>query len=616
MARSEQEYTRQVLLICALLVAMTLVLYWPVLSFDFVNLDDDVYVTHNRHVQSGPSWEGIKWTLTNLEAGFWQPLVWLSHMLDCRLYGLNAGGHHSTSVLIHCASTVLLFLVLRGMTGVLWGSALVAALFAIHPLHVESVAWVSERKGILSGFFWILTMGAYSHYVRRPMFWRYLLVLCSFVLGLLSKPTIVTLPFALLLLDYWPLRRFETTRTVLDRLWMHAPMPARAPSIVLVAEKCPLIVLSVIAGAITWMAEQNVGAVQNTVSYPLGVRLANALVSYALYVRKMVWPADLAVFYPHFGMPPLWQVLACAVVLIAVTVCAWCLRKQAPYVMVGWFWYLGTLVPVIGLVQIGSHALADRYTYIPLVGLFIALAWGMKGIVAQWPDLKRSTLSIALVVMAVLLFSARAQVGTWENSVTLFDQALTVTGKNPLALNNMGAYYLDRHDCKTAVPYFIKAIKMKKDYAYPYRNLGVCAARANDQEGALYYFRQAILLDPRFIMARIDRGHYLMQVDRLEEAMEDFRQVLRINPDDEAAHTNLGAIFHRQIQFGEAEWHLSEALRVNPDNAEALNNLGVLRTAQGRADDAIVQFRKALALAPQNPVIDNNLKQALAMTVK
>ena len=606
----EHESKRKALLIGSLLAVLVLALYWPVQSFDFVNLDDDVYVTHNRQVQGGLSPEGIVWSFSNVEAGFWQPLIWLSHMFDCQLYGLNAGGHHWTNVLIHLASTLLLFIVMSAMTRALYGSAFVAALFAIHPLHVESVAWVSERKDVLSGFFWILTMGAYVQYVRHPNFRRYLLVLGSFLLGLLSKPTLVTLPFALLLLDYWPLRRFEKARTCFDRLWADAPAYARMPGMTLVFEKGPLIALSVIAGALAWIAEEHVGAVQNTISYPVDVRLANAVLSYVLYITKTIWPADLAAFYPHLGMPPLWQSLASAALLIAVTGIVLRFRRQAPFMLVGWFWYLGTLFPVIGLVQIGSHALADRYTYIPLVGLFIALVWGMKELAIKRPDSKINITVLSLVTITALLLAARAQVATWENSLTLFERALAVTERNPLAHNNIGAFYLERNECQKAVPYFLKAIEMRKDYAYPYGNLGVCAARRNDTEQALDFFRQAILLNPRFTKAMIDRGLYLTQLGRLEEATESFQEVLRINPDYESAHVNLSSIFNRKNRLAEAEWHLNEALRINRGSAEAHNNLGILRTAQGRIEDAIACFLKARELAPGNAVIEENLRIA------
>ncbi len=607
---SKEKRLYRAVLIGFVLALTTLALYWPVQSFDFVNYDDEVYVTNNRHVQGGLSPEGLKWSFTNFDAGFWQPPVWLSHMLDCQLYGMHAGGHHWTSVLIHTASALLLFFVLSLMTQSPWASALVAALFAVHPLHVESVAWVAERKDVLCGFFWILTMGAYARYVKVPTLRRYLLVLGSFVLGLLSKPMIVTLPFVLLLFDYWPLRRFTEAETAFDRWCARAPSSMRVPGVRLVAEKMPLVVLSVATGVITYVAEHNVGAVKSMASYPLGVRLANAIVSYALYIWKMIWPVDLAVLYPHSGMPPLGLVLASAVLLVAVTGFALHVRTRAPYLAVGWFWYLGTLAPVIGLVQIGSHAMADRYTYIPLLGLFMALAWGAKEIVARRPGWKIGIIGLSVLFITVLLFPARAQIETWQNSVILFEHALTVIKDNPVARFNIGAHYLQRNECTKAVPHFLDAIEMKKDFALAFHCLGVCDSRGGYAAGALHYFGQAILIDPQFKMPRIDRGLLLMQQGRLEEAVEDFRQVLRIDPAHETAHANLGLIFLQQGKLGDAETHLIEALRVNQRSGEAHNNLGIVRTAQGRTEDAIASFLNARELMPGNADIETNLRIA------
>jgi len=608
--QSKKKRSYRAVLIGFLLAVMTLALYWPVQTFDFVNYDDEVYVTNNSQVQGGLSLEGIRWSFANLDAGFWQPPVWLSHMLDCQLYGMHAGGHHWTSVLIHTAGALLLFFVLSLMTHSPWASALVAALFAVHPLHVESVAWIAERKDVLCGFFWILTMGAYAHYVNVPTLRRYLVVLGSFVPGLLSKPMVVTLPLVLLLLDYWPLRRFTGAQTAFDRWCACGPAPMRTPGARLVAEKAPLVVLSAAVGALTYVAEHHVGAVQSMASYSFGVRLANATVSYALYIRKMIWPVDLAVYYPHFGMPPLWLVMASAVLLVAVTGVALHLRTRAPYLAVGWFWYLGTLVPVIGLVQIGTHAMADRYTYIPLLGLFIALVWGAKGIVAKRPDLKISIIGLSVLSIAILLFPARAQIETWQNSVTLFENAITVTKVNPVARFNIGAHYLGRNDCTKAVPHFLDAIEMKKDFALAFHCLGVCDSRNGNAAGALHYFEQAILIDPRWKMPRIDRGLLLMQQGRLDEAQDDFQQVLRMDPAHEAAHNNMGMLLIRQGKHGEAEARFSDVLRINPRNAEAHNNLGIVRTAQGKTEDAIASFLKARELMPGNAAIETNLRIA------
>ena len=382
---SDEKHLRLTLLIGLLLAAVTLTLYWPVQHFEFVNFDDGLYVTGNRHVQGGLSMEGLTWAFTSFHAGNWHPLTWISHMADFEAYQLNAGGHHWTNVLIHTVSTVLLFLVLSSMTGVLWCSALVAALFAIHPLHVESVAWVSERKDVLSGFFWILTMGAYTHYVRHPTIGRYLIVFGSFVLGILSKPMMVTLPFVLLLLDYWPLGRFSGVNTAFDKWLWQGTESGKVAVLRLALEKFPFLITVIASCIITIYAQRSTHSLASLGNNPIEVRFANALVSYAGYIQDMLWPVNLAVLYPHVGMPPSWMIVTALMLLVSISYIAIRKAPELPFLLVGWLWYLGTLVPVIGLVQVGSQSMADRYTYIPLVGLFIALAWGAERVIAGWP---------------------------------------------------------------------------------------------------------------------------------------------------------------------------------------------------------------------------------------
>ena len=606
-AITDEKRLRRTLLIGLLLAVATLILYWPVQSYDFVNFDDDVYVTDNRQVYGGLSMESLTWSFTTFHAGNWHPLTWISHMVDAEAYGLDAGGHHWTNVLIHTAASFLLFFVLSGMTNSLWASALVAALFAIHPIHVESVAWVSERKDVLSGFFWILTMGAYAHYARHPTLRRYLLVVLSLVMGLLSKPMTVTLPFVLLLLDYWPLRRYAATRTAFDRWVRRGSASNGASALLLIVEKVPLLGVAAISCLVTLFTQKEAGALWSLEQIPMATRLANASVTYLDYIRKMLWPVDLAVFYPHAGMPPSWKIAVALLLLGSISCLVVRKAREMPFLLVGWLWYLGTLVPVIGLVQVGSQSMADRYTYIPLVGLFIALAWGAERIVAGWPRWKSPAILLSIVAISGLLFLARSQVETWKNSVTLFEQALAATEVNPVAHQKIGEFYLDRNDCSRAVPHFLKAIEMKENYAYAYHGLGVCASRETPPAGALYFFRHALQLDPQLTRTLLSRGVLLMQLGRHEEAVEDFRQLLRLDPSHEAAHTNLGLIFVHLGKPEDAEAHLSEALRVNPRSAQALNNLGLVRMGQGRTEEAIASFLRARELVPGNAVIDANL---------
>lgn len=568
------------LLVGLLLALMTLVLYLPVQSFDFINMDDPTYVTQNHQVLGGLTMEGLRWSLTNLEAGFWQPITWLSHMLDCELYGLDAGGHHWTNVLIHCAGTVFLFGALLAMTGALWCSALVAALFAIHPLHVESVAWVAERKDVLSGLFWFLTMGAYACYVRQPTLWRYLLVLVAFVLGLLSKPMAVTLPFVLLLLDSWPLGRFTQAHTAFDG-WLTA---VRAPGSRLVAEKVPLIILSILFGLIAFTAERNVGALPSITSHPLDVRVANALLSYALYLKKTIWPVDLIVFYPHMGMPPLGQLLASAALILSVTGIVLRFRRQAPYLAVGWFWYLGTLVPVIGLVQIGSHAMADRYTYIPLVGLFIMLAFGLKEAFAR-ARLARAFLALATAgMLAGMTFGTHLQIKTWENSFTLFGHALRINETNFMAHNNMGSFLLHEGRCDLAIPHFLRVLEIQEDYLKAHYNLGVCAYRDGDPERAIRYFRKVVDLDPCFMKGWMSLGLTQLQQRQLDDAEQVFQTVLTFNPCHEAAGLYMGVTYLEQGRLSEAETMLRKVVQRYPQNEEAKRNLAQIIEEKSGAD--------------------------------
>jgi Tfp pilus assembly protein PilF len=598
----------RLVLLSVILAVVTIALYWPVQSFDFVNYDDDVLVRDNRQIRDGLSKDGLLWAFTTFDYANWHPLTWVSHMADVEAYGLNAGDHHRTNVLIHTAATLLLFLVFAGMTRSVEASGFVAVLFAIHPLHVESVAWVAERKDVLSGFFWVLTLGAYAWYVRQPTALRYLLVAFSFTMGLLSKPMVVTLPFVLMLLDYWPLQRLPGVRTVFNGQMSAGGASTRDAVLRLVMEKIPLLLLSAASSVLTVVAQKGVGAVWTVDKMPIDVRLANALVSYAEYIRKTVWPVELAVLYPHPGMPEAWKIGVSALLLGAVTALAIRNMTKMPFLLVGWLWYLGTLVPVIGIVQVGSQAMADRYTYIPLIGLFIAVAWGAERLIADRPGWKKPFMVSSLAVLSILMVLTRYQVDTWKNTITVFEQALAATDINPMACQKLGEFYLEQNDCQKAAPQFLEAIRMKANYAYPYHGLGVCASRQNPPTGALYFFGRALELDPLMTRALNDRGIFYMKQGEFGSAAEDFEQALRIKPDHDAAHTNLGLIYMSQGRLAAAEAHLNEARRLNPDSAEVLNNLGLLCTRQGKIDDAAAWFRKALERIPGHPQIEKNLQ--------
>ncbi len=388
-SEDEAPIMRREILICLFLVLATLTVYWQVGNYEFVNFDDDKYIIENFHVQKGLTRDSVIWAFTATHVSNWHPLTWLSHMLDFQLYGLNPSGHHLTNVFFHLVNTLLLFLVLKLMTGALWRSGLVAALFAVHPLHVESVVWVAERKDVLSTLFWMLTLWAYLGYTKRPGVKRYLVILLAFALGLMAKPMLVTLPFVLLLLDYWPLKRIELGQSAIGLPAASQPSTIAnkpgAQAFRLLLEKTPMFVLAAVSSVVTFIVQKSGGAVGALETYPFKIRMANALLSYVIYLKKMIWPQNLAVFYPHPGQSlPMWQAAGAGLLLVVVSIAVIRAGRRYPYLPVGWLWYVGTLVPVIGLVQVGDQAMADRYTYVSLIGLFIVVAWGVPDVARSW----------------------------------------------------------------------------------------------------------------------------------------------------------------------------------------------------------------------------------------
>jgi len=483
--------------ICLLLAGVTLLPYLQVKDFDFITLDDDMYVTNNPMVLAGLTWPGIKWAFTARHSSNWHPLTWLSHMLDSQLYGSWPGGHHLTNIVFHLANTIFLFLFFVRVTQALWPSALVAALFALHPLHVESVAWVSERKDVLSAFFWIATMWAYAGYATSPTIWRYLAVAFLFALGLMGKPMLVTLPLVLLLLDYWPLDRIKGLAPVPTLSLRSTPQPEPVKQSVwrLVYEKIPLFTLSVISCLITLSAQSGSGSVMPLDIRPLGPRIANALVAYVKYVGKLFWPPPMAMFYP-LAPVPWWQALAAAVVLLTVTTLLLARARRSPYLAVGWLWYLGTMVPVIGLVQVGGQAMADRYTYIPFIGLFIIVAWGIFEVTASW-RFRKAILALGTAgVLAACFWATWVQIGYWRNSETLFVHAIRVTGPNYMAYNHLGMHYANEGKYDQAVIMYKNALMVAPAYPPAYNNLGIIYANEGKFDQAIALFKKAIQLTP------------------------------------------------------------------------------------------------------------------------
>lgn len=567
------------------LVVAILAVFWQGKDHNFVNFDDDLYVTANPHVQAGLTVDGVLWAFTTTHASNWHPLTWLSHMVDCHLFGLNPGGHHFTNLLLHIANTLLLFLVLKQMTRSLWPSGFVAALFAIHPLHIESVAWVAERKDLLSTFFWLLTMEAYLRYVKRPGIGGYLLIFLSFSLGLMAKPMLVTLPFVLLLLDYWPLGRFEfaplslttqphTAKSTVS--WSRRSLIVR-----LILEKVPLFGLATVSSIVTFLAQQSGGAVESLGTIPVHIRIANALVAYVSYIEKTIWPHDLAVFYPHphpGQSLPVWQVAGAGLLLLSITVLVLRTVRRHPYLTTGWLWYLGTLVPVIGLVQVGAHAMADRYTYAPLIGLFIIMAWGLDDILTTWPHQRTAIASATGLLLLSFMICSSFQIRHWKNSTTLFQHTLNVTTNNWLAHNNMGNALAREGKFDRAIIHYSKALEIKPNYPRAHNNLGIALA----------------------------------QKGKTDEAIAHYAVALRVKPDLAAAHYNLGNALAQQRKLENAIAHYVEALHTAPDFAEVHNNLGMVLAQQGKIDEAIGHFSQALHIKPYFPEAKNNLEIAVA----
>ena len=577
-------------LIPCLLILLTLVAYWQVRHNEFIRLDDNLYVTDNVHVQRGLTWKNVGWSFRTTEAGNWHPLTWLSHMLDYELCGLNPAGHHMTNLLLHMANVLILFWAFQRMTGSLWKNFFLAAFFALHPLHVESVAWIAERKDVLSGLFWMLTILAYTYYAERPGGGRYAGVCICFVFGLLSKPMVVTLPFVLLLLDLWPLARMEMKRWAFSSPSVSLlPTGTRSPYH-LILEKIPLLLLTVISSALTLLAQWRSGSVGSLTGLPISERFANALVSYLQYISKMVWPQDLALLYPHPLHVPLWPVMGSGLLLVIITILVLRSGREHPSFLVGWLWYLGTLIPVIGIVQVGSQAMADRYTYLPSIGLFLMAAYGLpeifKGI-----SIRRIVLSsVASGLIIVLLFLTRAQVLFWRNSTTLFEHTLKATVNNSVIHNNLGGVLLTQGKSTEAREHFAEALRIQPDYADAHYNLGALLAREGNEAEAISHLSQALGRNPGLAEAHNYLGAISFKQGNLQEAAFQFTETIRLKPDHALAHHNLALVLVRQREFQEALSHLQKAIQILPSYAEAHFALGIVYLETGKQDLALSEY--------------------------
>jgi Flp pilus assembly protein TadD len=600
--------------ICLALVLGTLLLYWPVTHHGFINIDDPRFVTENDHVKTGLTWSGIVWAFHSVVTENWQPLTWCSHMLDCQLYGLNPGGHHLTNLLFHLANTVLLFLWLDNLTRATWRSAFVAAFFAWHPLHVESVAWICERKDVLSTFFWMLALLAYTRYARKPGLAAYLLVLGLFGLGLMSKPMVVTLPCVLLLLDFWPLNRFAPQPVADGNLPEEfAAKTLVRRSVSLLVEKIPFFILALAIGVITILAQKAGGVLAPVNGLPLHDRLATALVGYLDYLRTTFWPTGLACFYPYAFDLPLALVLGAALLLLVWT--GWFLlrARQQPYLLMGWLWFLGTLAPTIGLVQVCIQARADRYMYIPSIGLFIVVVWGLSDLFERRPARKNLLPVLGGLALGGCVAVTSVVLGYWQDSVTLARHAIDVTSDNYVAYESLGRALYERGLKQGAMECYVESLRINPGFPQAQFNLAVALVDAGRSEEAVEHFAAAAQALPTHYEIRDQLGTVLLSLgdNRLAEAARQFAEVLRQKPDDADAQSKLALVLVRQGQVANALPHFAEAVRLEPANPESRFNFGLALLSNHQPAEAAAQFAEEVRLTPHETKVHYRLAQAL-----
>jgi len=619
-------------LVCVFLAATVVGVYWPVRNHEFIMYDDNVYVSENKQVKEGLTWENVRWAFTHQCSSNWHPLTWFSHMLDVEIYGMRPGGHHFTNVVIHATNTVLLFAVFEYMTGALWASAFIAAMFGLHPLHVESVAWAAERKDVLSTLFMILAMGAYVLYVRRGGIGRYLGVLALFAAGLMAKPMLVTLPFVLLLLDYWPLERARFGKDDLEGGGITAGVVRRSLSY-LVKEKIPFFVLSAISSAVTFIVQKSSGAVVPIEQFNLRIRISNAIVSYVGYIWHTLWPLKLAVLYPHPGNNiSAAAVLGSMLILVVLTACFVYFGMRRKLLLVGWIWYVGMLVPVIGLVQVGAQAMADRYMYMPMTGLLIIVAWGLWELSGKLGWQKITVGFLAAIVVCVSAGLTARQVRYWRNSMTLFEHTIEISPQAYDVRNNYASLLKDAGRFGEAIKHFKIALAQKPDMAESYYNLGNTLRKMDRLDEAIANYKKAIKFKPDFVEAHYNLGTTLVQAGRLDEAFAAFKKTLELKPDDVEmisgmglwlakkgetekaieyykktieidpnyvfAHGKLALALGNQGRFAEALEQCLIVLKHRPDDKEMYCNVAVLLEKKGQFDEALEYYRKSLQVDP------------------
>ena len=596
------ERQKTTVVISLLLVVASLAVYGQTTGFEFINYDDNALVYENPTVVQGLTLENLRWAFATMPEGTWQPLSWLSHMLDCQLFGLHAGRHHLINVLLHAANCVLLFLALLRLTGARWRSALVAALFALHPQHVESVAWVAERKDLLCALGWFSTMWAYGVWVERPSWPRYGVIMACFAIGLMAKPMVVTLPVILLLLDIWPLGRLSTTAGWVER-------GKRVGALAL--EKAPLFLLSLAASVITVMAEMKIGTVASLARFSVLTRLTNTIISYGSYLLNTVWPARLVPFYLYPDHIPWGQVAVSLAALLLISGLCFLLVRRHPYLIVGWGWYLIVLLPVIGLVQMGPVPRADRYIYLPHIGIFIMVVWGSAALVTAWRWQPLWAWLLSGVVLLALATVTYRQTGLWRDSQTLFGYTLAVDPENSEAAIQLGDVYRASGDLQQSLDYLLLAVRLAPYNHEAVGSLGDTYERLGDLDQARRCYLEAIRLDPSFVMVYDHLGIIGVKQGDLELAKQSFAKSLEYSPRDAKALTNYGLALYLDDQLAAAEEYFTKAVAADPNTADAYNGLGLVALKQGRIEEAVKALQSALAIKPDFAHAQENLQKAL-----
>lgn len=604
---------RRELLVYVFIVVAVFAAYWQLPKNDFISFDDDIYVTHNPHIKEGFTFKSIKWAFTTFHAFNWHPVTWLSHMMDYKLFGKNASMHHFMNLFYHILNSILVFVIFRAVTKDIWPSAIVAILFAVHPLHVESVAWISERKDVLSTFFGLWALGIYFLYAKKQKIRYYLAVILMYALGLMAKPMLVTLPILLLLFDFWPLQRVaiaaygNPTNCFVNRKSLGF----------LVLEKIPFFALSAASSIITVIAQKEGGIVKSIQEFPIYLRLANAFVSYIRYICKMILPVNLSFYYPYQKDLNVWIVMGALILIIILSVAALKTVKNKPFFFAGWFWYLITLLPVIGLIQVGTQSMADRYTYVPMIGLFIIAAWGGKKILdsIHQRNLKAFAALWSILITGLMLITWK-QVRYWQNDIRLFSHAVAVTAENPRSNYHLGLALEREGDIEKAIEHYKEAIRIAPDFLRARNSMGNALSKQGKYEEALRHYIYALNLKKKYADGHFNLGFALMNLGKNDEAIKQYHKAIEINKNHADAHYNLGKILSQRKKYKESLKHFMEVVRINPRDAEAYNNMGNCYFRVGNHQDAIDSYKKALLINPDYTLAKRNLEIAIKQMEK